>query len=239
MDIAGKTALVTGGTDGIGLWTARLLKASGATVIICGRNDERLAAARGEGLEAIKADLSSAEGCEALVAALGDRPIDILVNNAGASEVSKIGAEVDLASIDRTFFLNLHAPVHLILKLLDGLRARPKATIVNVTSGLAIAPRGDGPFYCATKAGLRSFTQTLRHQMRDTGITVIEALPPMVDTAMTAGRGSNKMSAKDCAQAIVTAIARGQEEACIGQTKVLKLVHSMSPALARRIMLRY
>lgn len=239
MDVAGKTALVTGGTDGIGLWTARLLKQKGAQVIICGRNDERLAAARAESLEAIKADLSSAEGCKALLAALGDRPIDLLVNNAGASEVSEIGAAFDLDSIDRTFFLNLHAPVHLILPMLAGLRARPEATIVNVTSGLAIAPRGNGPFYCATKAGLRSFTQALRYQMRDTRVTVIEALPPMVETAMTAGRGNRKMKAEDCARAIVTAIERGQEEAAIGMTKVLKLIHSISPALARRIMLRF
>ncbi|RJF85459.1 SDR family oxidoreductase [Sphingomonas cavernae] len=239
MQIADKTALVTGGTDGIGLWTARLLKAKGASVIICGRNETRLAAAREEGLEAIRVDLSSAEGCRALVEALGNRPLDILVNNAGASEVSEIGANVDLDSIDHTFFLNLHAPVHLILLLLDRLRARPAATIVNVTSGLAIAPRGNGPFYCATKAGLRSFTQALRYQMRGSSVTVIEALPPLVDTAMTAGRGGNKMSAEDCARAIVTAIGRGQEEVCIGQTKMLKLVHSMSPALARRIMLRF
>lgn len=239
MEIADKTAVVTGGTDGIGLWVARQLKAKGATVIICGRNAERLAVAAVEGLEAIPADLSSAEGCKALVAALGERPIDILVNNAGASEISVIGEHIDLNSIDRTFFLNLHAPVHLILMLLDRMRARPAATIVNVTSGLAIAPRGNGPFYCATKAGLRSFTQALRYQMRGTPVIVIEALPPMVDTAMTAGRGRNKMKAEDCARAIVTAIERGQEEACIGQTKLLKLVHSMSPALARRIMLRF
>lgn len=239
MNIAGKTALVTGGTEGIGLWTARLLKNKGTTVIICGRNEARLAAARKEGLEAIKADLSSAEGCKALVAALGERPIDILINNAGASESTVIGEAADLDSIDRTFFLNLHAPVHLILPLLDRLRARPEATIVNVTSGLAIAPRGNGPFYCATKAGLRSFTQALRYQMRGTNLTVIEALPPVVDTAMTAGRTGNKMKPEDCARAIVNAIERGQAEAAIGLTRVLKLVHSMSPALARRIMLRF
>ena len=83
MDIDGKTALVTGGTDGIGAEIARQLRAKGAEVIVGGRDPGRVKAARDAGLEAIRADLTSAEGVAALVDALGGRAIDILINNAG------------------------------------------------------------------------------------------------------------------------------------------------------------
>ena len=239
MQIAGKTALVTGGTDGIGLEVARQLKAKGATVIVAARRADLLDCARGEGLQAMAADLSTAAGCAALVAALADRPVDLLVNNAGMHGNFGPGEPLDLGFTDKAIFLNLNAPIHLTGLMLDGLRARPEAMIVNVTSGLAIAPRGGGPVYCATKAGLRSFTQALRYNLRDTNVRVVEALPPIVETALTAERGKGKMSARECARQILVAIEGGHDEANIGQTKVLRAVYSVSPALARRIMLRY
>ena len=112
--------------------------------------------------------------------------------------------------------LNLNAPMHLIGHLLPSLLARPEAAIVNVTSGLAIAPRSGGPVYCATKAGLRSFTQALRHNLRGTKVHVIEALPPVVETAMTAARQTKKMPASECAAQIVDAIESNKDEANVG-----------------------
>ena len=158
MELKGKTALVTGGTDGIGLEIARQMMAKGASVIVCGRRDDVLASAQQEGLEAIKADLSNAAGCAELAAALAGRELDILINNAGMSGNFGPGEPLDLALTDQAIFLNLNAPLHLIGHLLPGLLQRPEASIVNVTSGLAIAPRAGGPVYCASKAGLRSFT---------------------------------------------------------------------------------
>jgi uncharacterized oxidoreductase len=128
--------------------------------------------------------------------------------------------------------------MHLIAAFLPVLRERPEAAIVNVTSGLAIAPSAAG-VYCATKAGLRSFTQALRHQLKNTRITVTEALPPVVETRMTEQNPHKKMPAADCAAAIVGAIETGQEAAYIGATKVLRAISEVSPALARRIMIRY
>ena len=240
MDIKGKTALVTGGTDGIGLEIARQLLAKGAHVIVCSRREDLLASARLEGLEAVQADLSTAKGCEVLAAAFADRPIDMLINNAGMSGNFGPGEPLDLALTDRAVFLNLNAPMHLIGHFLPGLLQRPEGVVVNVTSGLAIAPRAGGPVYCATKAGLRSFTQSLRHNLRDTNVHVIEALPPVVDTAMTRGRvNGRKMSAKECAAEIVDAIATNADEANVGMVKLLRLAYSISPALARRIMIKY
>lgn len=240
MNLSGKTALVTGGTDGIGAELIRQLKAKGVTVITSGRNAERIAATRTAGFEVIAADLSTLAGVEALVEGLGGRPIDILLNNAGAGADHDFReGSPDLAVADAAIFLNLNAPIHLTARLMPMLRSRPEATIVNVTSGLAIAPRAGGPVYCATKAGLRSYTQALRAQLAGTNITVIEALPPVVETKMTAGRTSGKMPAAECARQIVAAIENDAEEANVGMVKVLQIANSISPALARKIMLKF
>ena len=240
MQLSGKTILVTGGTDGIGLQLARQLKAKGATVITSGRNLERVAATQAEGFEVIAVDLSTQAGVDALLGGIGDRPIDVLINNAGAgSDHDFREATPDLADNDASIFLNLNAPVHLITRLMPTLKARPEAMIVNVTSGLAIAPNAGGAVYCATKAGLRSYTQSLRAQLAGTNVHVLEALPPVVETKMTAGRADKKMSAADCAAAFILAMEGNAKQANVGMVKVLQIVHSLSPALARQIMLRF
>ncbi len=239
MRVDGKQALVTGGTDGIGLEIARQLKAKGAQVAVVGRRAELLDRARAEGLEAIAADLSTAEGCAALVSDWGDRPLDLLVNNAGSGAPFEAAGDPHLVETDRAIFLNLNAPLHLMAAFRDRLAAA-NGTVVNVTSGLAIAPRAGGPVYCATKAGLRSLTMALRPTYKALGIHVIEALPPVVDTAMTASRpAKGKMSAAACAAEILDAIERDRDEANVGMVKMLRRVYSISPALARRVMLRF
>ncbi|MEY4953158.1 MAG: hypothetical protein RL299_1582 [Pseudomonadota bacterium] len=240
MRLSGKTVLVTGGTDGIGAQLIRQLRDKGANVIASGRNPERIAATRADGFEVIEADLATSAGVEALLAGLGDRPIDALVNNAGVGTAYDFRAgEVDLAGAETTYNLNLHAPTQLIARLLPVLKSRGEAMIVNVTSGLAIAPNAGSPVYCASKAGLRSYTLAIRAQLKGTGIKVVEALPPLVDTQMTAGRGSNKMSAAECARQIVSGMESGKETINVGMVKILQLVHSISPALARSIMIRF
>ena len=239
MQIRGKTAVVTGGSDGIGLEIARHLKAAGAEVIVVGRNPGRLAAALAEGFDAMTADLSTATGCDSLLAALAGQPIDILVNNAGTGVEFDIDAPFDLDRIDRGIFLNLNAPIRLIAGLLDGLRARPEAMIVNVTSGLAIAPNARSPLYCGTKAGLRSFTMALRAQLAGTKVRVVEALPPVVETRMTEANPHRKMPAPECGRQIVAAMAADRKQANVGMTALLNALYNLSPPIARRVMLRY
>jgi uncharacterized oxidoreductase len=240
MRLQGKTALVTGGTDGIGAQLIRQLRDKGVTVITQGRNAGRCAATRADGFEVIEADLSTPSGVDALLAGLGSRELDILINNAGAqTEYDFRTGDVDLPGAESTLALNLNAPVQIIARLLPGLRSRSEALIVNVTSGLAIAPNAGSPVYCASKAGLRSYTIAIRHQLKGTGVRVLEALPPLVDTRMTTGRGDNKMSAEECARQIVAGMERGTETISVGMVKLLQLVHSISPALARRIMIKY
>ncbi|MGX9688609.1 SDR family oxidoreductase [Deinococcus wulumuqiensis] len=241
MNLNGKTALVTGGTDGIGAELVRQLRDKGATVIVVGRNPERIAATRAAGFEVIAADLSTPQGVRRVVEAVGDRPIHLLVNNAGMGVKHDFRSEPpDLDQADRAIFLNLNAPIHLITELMPRLRALPHATIVNVTSGNAIAPRAAEPVYSATKAALRSYTLALRAQLEGTGVHVLEALPPAVDTRMAQGmRGRIRMlSPAECARQIVEATEHQRNEANIGMVRLLQLGYSVSPALARQFMLR-
>jgi uncharacterized oxidoreductase len=240
MQVVDKRVLLTGGSAGIGREIARQLKAKGAAVTLTGRNPDRMAEMRGAGFDAIDADLSNAAGVDALIAAWGDRPLDILINNAGQGvDHDWRDGDPDPDATDACFYANLCAPVRLITAFVPRMRNLPQAVIVNVTSGLAIAPNAGGPVYCGTKAGLRSYTLALRKQLEATAINVIEALPPVVDTQMTARRSGSKMTPEECARQIVVAIEHDRSEANIGMVKLLRAVEAVSPALVRSIMLRF
>ncbi len=240
MDISGKTVLLTGGTAGIGREMARQLKGKGAQVILTGRNPDRLAEMAAEGFETISADLSNAAGVDGLMSAWGERELDVLINNAGqlVDHDFRKGA-VDPDAADVAIYANLNAPIRLITGLIEHLKTRPKAAVVNVTSGLAIAPAARQPVYCATKAGLRFYSLAIREQLKDTNVRVIEALPPVVDTQMNDGNPMKKMPPEECARQIVVAIERDKDEANIGMTKALRVTESISPALARTVTLRF
>lgn len=239
MELRGKLALVTGGSDGIGREIALQLQGAGANVIVTGRSAEKLQAMAALGFGTIAGDLSTPAGIDAVVNGLSGKPLALLVNNAGVGSAYDLDDAATLDSAAHCIRTNLDAPIALCTRLLPILRAQPEAAIVNITSGLAIAPRAGGSIYCATKAGLRSYTQAIRHLLKDSNVHVIEALPPVVETSMTAGRAGKKMSAHDCAAEIVRGIRTGKSEVNAGMVKMLQLVHSISPALARRIMIKF
>ncbi|WP_422061157.1 SDR family oxidoreductase [Sphingopyxis sp.] len=239
MDVRGKLALVTGGSDGIGREIALQLQGAGAEVIVTGRSPEKLQAMAALGFGTIASDLSTASGVDAVVNGVAGKPLALLVNNAGVGSEYELDDAATLNSAEICIRTNLDAPIALCTRLLPTLRAQPAAAMFNVTSGLAIAPRAGGSIYCATKAGLRSYTQAIRHLLKDSNVQVIEALPPVVETNMTAGRAGKKMSAHDCAAEIVAGIRSGQSEVNAGMVKLLQMVNSVSPALARRIMIRF
>ncbi len=187
MDLRNKLALVTGGSDGIGREIALQLQGAGADVIVTGRSTEKLQAMAALGFGTIAGDLSTPAGIDAVVNGVEGKPLALLVNNAGVGSEYELDRPETLESAAHCIRTNLDAPIALCTRLLPVLRAQPEAAIVNVTSGLAIAPRAGGSIYCATKAGLRSYTQAIRHLLKDSNVRVIEALPPVVETNMTAG----------------------------------------------------
>ncbi len=196
MKTTGNTILVTGGTSGIGLALAQKLVGTGNTVIIAGRREGHLQAAvkATPGLIGLPLDMTDATGIAAFAARMvRDYPaLNVVINNAGIMQAEDLTDPAgSLAIAEATITTNLLGPIRLIAALLPHLRAQAASTIINVTSGLAFVPLAMTPTYSATKAALRSYTQSLRHQLRDTPVEVLELAPPAVQTDLMPGSATN------------------------------------------------
>jgi uncharacterized oxidoreductase len=245
--VRGRTALVTGGSAGIGLALGRLLLAEGvARLVVIGRDEGKLAAVAaelGNGVTAVRADLSvPAEVDRLLEDVPGLAPeLSLVINNAGMQRLTDFMSgdpRALLPDLRNEIGTNFSALVSLSVGLLPLLAKQPSAAIVNVTSGLALAPKRSSPVYCATKAGARSFTRALRYQCEDRlpHVRIVEALPPLVDTEMSRGRGRGKISAQACAAEIVAGVMKGRHEIYVGKSKLLRAIMRLSPAVGHRIM---
>jgi len=248
-DWTGQRVLITGGSAGIGFALARELLGRGARVAICARGAQRLEIARsllGSQAVLIAADLADPDSVTRVIATTVDAlgGLSVLVNNAGVQYLHDIGAKNTtdiMRDVDHEIAVNLRAPIALAYASLPHLRtsaAAGSAAIVNISSGLALVPKQSAPTYCATKAGLHSWTISLRDQLATSapGVRVHEALLPLVDTDMTHGRGTNKRSPESVARDIADGVSRGCEEMHIGRVALLSAVSRLSPSLARRIM---
>ncbi len=232
--------VLTGATGGIGECLTRLLRANGLGVIAIGRDRSKLATLAGPDtmIETCTVDLADPPATEALAKTLADtRSIIGLINNAAVQNATLLWKQ-SAEQIDEEIRINLTAPSILVSRLMQVL---PTGTgyIVNVTSGLAVAPKSNAAVYCATKAGLRNLTAAIANQVepRDR-IAVIDVVLPLVDTGMTRGRGTGKMPAEAAAEAIMGAIRRRRTVAWVGKAKLLASIHRIAPSIAARIMRR-
>ena len=189
MNISGNTILITGGGGGIGRALAEALHAKGNTIIVTGRRravlDETIVA--NPGMRSFVLDIEDRDA----VAAFGktivaDHPnLNVLVNNAGIMQRENLLTDpVDLTTAEATVATNLLGPLRLTAALLPHLLGQPQATVMTVSSGLAFVPIAMAPTYCATKAAIHSWSQTLRYQLRNTNVEVLELAPPYVQTEL-------------------------------------------------------
>lgn len=186
---ADNTILITGGASGIGFTLAEhFLKASKDNkVIICGRNEKKLAVAR-EKYPSLITKVCNLKNPQERIELhqwiiTNFSSINILVNNAGIQRrPNLLSINEEWQNTAEEIDINLSAPIHLSTLFIPHLLKRERASIINVTSGLAFTPLANVPIYCATKAALRSFTLSLRFQLRNTSIKVIEIIPPAVNT---------------------------------------------------------
>jgi uncharacterized oxidoreductase len=186
VDLGGSTILITGGASGIGLALAERFLRAGSEVIVCGRREAKLREAQASHpqLAVRVCDLAEAREREALFRwAVAEFPrLNVLVNNAGIQRRVHLASPEEWDETGQEIAINLEAPIHLSRLFIPHLLAQKRPFIVNVTSGLAFAPLAGVPIYCATKAALRSFTLSLRHQLASTPIQVVEIVPPAVNT---------------------------------------------------------
>lgn len=235
-----KTILVTGASSGIGQALARRLAVEGHTVIALARDDKRLAATRTHpNIVTVVFDLLDTAAIEALAERLAAEfpALSVLVNNAAVQHDVRLDSS-DFASGLATdeITLNLVAPILLTRYLLAHLARQPEALIVNVASVLALAPKSSAAVYSASKAGLVNFGAGLRNQLAGTAVVVTDVFPPVVDTAMTAGRSTKKISPEEAAEVIARGISRRRQSVWIGRTRLLPVLMRVAPSLVRRMM---
>ena len=183
--IAGKRALVTGGSSGIGAEIVRVFVDAGAEVIATGQSGNRLAKLKDEtGCKTVTADIATAKGCEALVAdALKTGPIDILVNSAGVALVGPV-LDYSVDDWDRTMAINLRAPFLLAKGLAPGMIEAGSGKIINISSQTGVIALKDHAAYASSKGGLNALTKSLMTELAPHNIQVNAICPTVVMTEM-------------------------------------------------------
>jgi uncharacterized oxidoreductase len=200
MRLTGNTILVTGGGSGIGRGLAVALHRAGNRVVIAGRRVEPLQAVAAEhpGITYLQLDQSDGRSIRRFVDEIEQRysDLNVVVNNAGMMALEDLAApDPDIAPV--VISTNLLGPITLTSLLLPTLRAQRHAAIINITSALAFVPMALAPTYSATKAGLHAYTESLRSQLQDSGIQVIEIAPPRVETEMDGPADGYTMTVDD------------------------------------------
>jgi len=238
-----KTIVITGTTSGVGYELSKLLYKNN-TLIAIARESEKLKSFADEykGVFIYKADLSRLEDIKAVAQKLlkDFSSIDILINNAGVQYPETfLDPSFCYENIHNEITTNLTSICSLSYLLLPLLLHEHKAIILNVNSGLALAPKTTSAIYCATKGGLNIFTQALRYQLEKTNISVQQVFLQLVDTKMTQGRGNNKMSPQLVAKKIIYGIDHNILDHDLGKVKFLRILLRVFPSLAKRIMKRY
>lgn len=187
MILKNNVILITGGSSGLGLAMAKRFVAMGNKVIVCARNHQKLEALKKSfpQIETYSSDISvEKERFELLNFVMANFPdINILINNAAIVHKTDFYEDPTMyVKAVAEIQTNVIAPIHLTKLFLPHLIQNSNGSIINITSGLVFVPRSVYPLYSATKAALHSFTQSLRHQLKEKQIRIIEVLFPAVDT---------------------------------------------------------
>lgn len=240
MKLSDNTVLITGGGSGIGLALAKAFALRSNTVVVCGRNAEKLEAVHKENpaIVAFPCDIASDQDQQRLVEHITQKypKLNILINNAGIQHnynFSDTKNHTDI--IEEEVNINLLAHLKLTDRFLPILMGRPCAAIVNVTSALALVPKQSAPIYCATKAAMHNFTKELRYQLEDAPVKVFEIIPALVNTEMTKGRGKGKITPEALAAEALRGIESNKYEIRIGKNKLLFALNRFLPSVAERI----
>lgn len=239
MELVNKRIIITGGTAGIGYALVEKLSYQN-DVIVIGRNADKLQALKDTMKVTIfQADLSSSADVINVGQEIARKytRLDILINNAAVQYTPTfIDPCFRMETIEPEITLNLTTPCLLTALLLERLNHDKPSCIVNINSGLGLVPKTSSAVYCATKGGLNLFTKSLRHQLAHTNIRVYQAYMPLVDTSMTKGRGSGKLSPEEACNYILKGIVKNIPDHAFGKGKLLQFIMRLSPTLAENIM---
>lgn len=239
MQTSGNTILITGGTSGIGRALAEAFHHLGNQVIVAGRRRELLdeVTTANPGMRCSEVDVADLGGLDAFAERiLRTHPsLNVLINNAGIMKPENLKEGCDFPVAEAIVTTNLLGPLRLTTALLPHLKQQSHAAVMNVSSGLAFLPLAMTPTYCATKAAIHSWTQSLRWQLRGTSVEVLELIPPYVQTDLMGARQRQDPRAMPLADFIaeVMQILHTQpeaEEICVERVRPLRYAGGLDPA---------
>jgi uncharacterized oxidoreductase len=241
MKLTNRTILITGGSAGIGLAFALKFQELGNRVLVTGRRQAVLddVKARHPALHTIRSDVADPAQVAALAETIKrDFPeLDVLMNNAGISRYKNLSVPApDLADLMMEVNVNVGGVIRMTSAFIDLLKGN-KGTLINVSSALAYVPLPCLPIYCATKAAIHSYTQSLRFQLEDAGVEVIELMPPAVRTEMTADlpdEGLTLITTEKLVTLSIASLRRGAIEVRPGQSAQLALLRRIAPDFINR-----
>jgi uncharacterized oxidoreductase len=234
MKMSGNTILITGGGSGIGRALAEAFHDEGNQVVIAGRRKEQLDAttAANPGMKSAVLDIENANSVLSFAKRLKHEypTLNVVIHNAGIMRPESL-PEGALADAEATVATNLLGPIRLTAALLPQLLAQPQAAIMTVSSGLAFVPMAVTPTYCATKAAIHSYTQSLRYQLKDTAVQVLELIPPYVQTELMGPRQAkdpNAMPLKDFISEAMNILKSAPQtaEICVERVKPLRFAEA-------------
>jgi len=242
MKLTGRTILITGGSAGIGLAFALKFLELGNEVIITGRRQAVLDQVKAQypKLHTIQSDVADPAEIAALAAHVKSAfpKLDVLMNNAGIMLHKNLKAPAaDLAGLMAEMNINVGGVISTTSAFIDILRAN-KGSVINTSSALAFVPLPSAPIYSATKAAIHSYTQSLRFQLEETGVEVIELMPPAVKTDLSAditeGDGFTVITTDELVKQSFAALASGALEIQPGQSKQLAFLRRLAPSFINR-----
>ena len=188
MNLTDNIILIIGGTSGIGRALAESFYTLGNEVIIAGRRQQLLdeMVKKYPGMHGIELDVLDTDAVDTFTVKIREQfpKLNVLINNAGISRQQDLTVSTDISVSRAIIETNIISVLHLTAGLLPVLEKQPQSTIITTTSGLAFVPRGNFPTYCASKAFLHSWLQSLRVQLKETSVQVLELAPPYVQTEL-------------------------------------------------------
>lgn len=244
MRLTNKKIVITGGTSGIGKKLVDILAADNQLIVI-GRDESKLKILSREhpNITTYIFDLADLGGVKKGADQISrDHPvIDVLINNAAVQFTPKfMDDDFQLERIKYEIDVNFTSICYLVYLLLPALSSESRRSIIlNLNTALAFVPKKNSAIYCATKGAINILSQSLRYQFENTNIRVLQAFLPIVDTEMTVGRGTGKMSSDKAASSILQGIEDEVDDNYIGKVKLLRIIYYIVPSLARSILKKY
>ena len=230
MNLRSNTVFITGGGSGIGRGLAEAFHTLGNKVIIGGRRPDllkRVCSAHSD-IDYVALDVADPDQIHDVAGYLIDKypSLNCLINNAGIQRVIDFTAD-DLSSeaVEEEVTTNFIGLVQMCAAFLPHLRKQTRSSLINVSSGLGLTPLSRVPVYSATKAAVHSLTKSLRHQLKETSVEIIELIPPSVATELRIGRddsehvGPPAMPLDEYISETMKALANNEQEIAVGNAR--------------------